>query len=577
MSLNDADSKTFDALKELLLKPEKEQLQRIENRLDDPMVRAKEISKMLPAAVSLSVLNSNQLSRAIQPLLDDSIKASVRNNPKAMADALFPALGPGIRKSISSSIMGMIQSLNQMLNHSFSLQGLKWRFEAFKTGKQFSEIILLHTLLYQVEQIFFIHRESGIVLDHVVAKDVIIQDPDLVSGMLTAIQNFVNDSFSKDMEGDLETLRIGAGRSVWIEKGEHALIAAVIKGTPPLDLRIKYRELIEEIQIKSGTALEKFDGDPTPFSIFREQLKDGLQFQEKTSKKRFSPLLWCLLLVIISLSAFWGFNAFKTRQIWHHYLTRLENQKGLILLSAQKKQGTYHIYGLRDPMAKDPLSLLQNEEKDRLKIAGRWNAFYSLDPEFVLERAHQILTPPSTIGFELSGNILVAKGQASQDWIETFHKIAPTIPGINGFDDRMVQNIDTGKLDLALKELADIRIYFENNELKIVKGQEKVLAQAFETIQTIQTLQSRLKKPVQIIIFGHTDSSGSEKLNQRLSRNRAETIFNHLLVNGINPAFLTISGIGTTLPLKIETRMEDRQYNRAVTFKPFYLSSTKGN
>ena len=124
---------SLDALKGLLISPEKKQIQRIENRLDDPMIRAKEISQSLPEAISLSVLRSNEMSNVIKPVIDKSIKASVRDNPKALADAIFPALGPGIRKAISSTIMGMIQSLNQVLNHSFSIQGLKWRFEAFKT------------------------------------------------------------------------------------------------------------------------------------------------------------------------------------------------------------------------------------------------------------------------------------------------------------------------------------------------------------------------------------------------------------------------------------------------------------
>jgi len=575
MGLKADENKTLDTLKALLLKPEKEQIQRIKTRLDDPMIRAKEISQSLPEAISLSVLNSDRLSRAIQPVIDNSIKASVKNNPKGWADAIFPALGPGIRKAISSTIMGMIQSLNQMLNHSFSIQGMKWRFEAFRTRKQFAEVILLHTLIYKVEQIFLIHGESGIVLDHVVAKDSIIQDPDLVSGMLTAIQDFVKDSFNT--QDDLDTLRMGSDKSVWIEKGEHALIAAVIRGTPPLDLRVKYRELVEEIHIKSGTALEDFDGDPSPFSIFREPLRDGLQFQEKKEHKQISPLLWCLFLVILSLSGLWGLNVYKTNHLWHQYLTRLESQKGLIILSAQKQNGKYQISGFRDPMATDPLGLLQGDEKNRFPIESRWQPFYSLDPEFVFKRAEQILTPPVTIELELSGNILFARGQASQNWIDNFRKLAPTIPGIIGYRDENIENIDMEALDIAINKLITIRVYFENNSTSLAKEQKPVLDQIFQTIQTIHKLQFKFKRPVQIIILGHTDSSGNEKVNQRLSRDRAEKILNHLIIQGINPAFFTISGIGTKIPLKEESGIEDRQFNRAVTFKTFYIHSTKGS
>ena len=570
-----AESETLDTLKDLLIKAEKEQIQRIENRLDDPMVRAKEISLSLPDAISLSIISSSKISRVLQPVIDESIKISVKNNPKVLADAIFPALGPGIRKAITSTILGMIQSLNQVLNHSFSIQGIKWRFEAFRTRKQFAEIVLLHTLIYKVEQIFLIHKKSGIVLEHVVAKDIIIQDPDLVSGMLTAIQDFVNDSFHANVHDDLETLRMGSDRSVWLENGEHAMIAVVIRGTPPLDLRIKYRKLLEEIHIKAGSALEKFDGDPLPFAIFREHLKERLESQEKKYQKRTSPLLWFTFIVILLVLGMWGFSMFKTHKIWHQYLNRLETQKGVIILSAQKKAGKYHIYGLLDPMAEDPKSSLQKEEKNRLKIISHWKNFYSLDPEFVFKRAQQILAPPSTIELELSGNIIFAKGQASQTWIEIFQKTASTIPGIDGFNDDMIKNIDKEALDIALEELLKLKIYFETNSTKFSKGQETVLIQVFNTIQNIQTLKFRLKSPVQIIILGHTDSSGSEKLNQTLRQNRAETIYNHLIVKGINPAILTVSGIVTEISLFREISIDDKQYNRAISFKIFATTQHK--
>ncbi len=568
------ESNALDTLRLLLLNPEKEQLQKIENRLDDPITRAKELSQSLPDAISLSVLEGNKLSRVLQPVIDASLKVSVQNNPRAFADAISPALGPGIRKAISSTIMGMIQSLNQMLNHSVSIQGMKWRFEAFRTRKQFAEIVLLHTLVYQVEQIFLIHGESGIVLDHVVAKDIIIQDPDLVSGMLTAIQDFVKDSFNT--QDDLETLRMGSDRSVWIEKGEHALIAAVIRGNPPLDMRTYYRRLLEKIHIKSGRALEEFDGDPLPFSIFREELKDGLQSQEKKEKKRTSPFLWCILLVIIAGIGFWGVSAFKKNQTWHRYLGRLEAQKGLIILSAQKTGGRYQVFGLRDPLAIDPASLLPQSDENPIPIVSRWKKFYSLDPQFVFQRVEKILAPPETIKLELSGNLIIAKGQAGQDWITRFQNLSPTIPGINAYNDEMIQNMDIKSLDIALKELVGIRIYFENNSIEFFEGQESVLEQTINLIHNIGKLQSKALRPVQIIILGHTDSSGNEKQNQKLSRDRAEKIFSHLILQGISPAFLSVLGVGTKIPIAKESRTEGKQLNRAVTFKPFFLDLAKG-
>ncbi|MFH2093013.1 MAG: OmpA family protein [Pseudomonadota bacterium] len=567
---------SFDALTNLLVKTERDRIQRIENRLDDPMLRAKEISQSLAHAISLSVMESNQISRVMEPVIDASLKASVKKNPKAIADVISPALGPGIRKAISSTLMGMIQSLNQVLNHSFSIQGLKWRFQAFKTGKPFAEIVLLNTLVYQVEQIFLIHKESGIVLEHVVSKDVIVQDPDLVSAMLTAIQDFVKDSFSADSQEDLETLRMGSDRSIWIEKGEHALLAAVIRGTPPMDLKYTYRALIEQIHTKSGSSLEHFNGDPLPFSVFREQLKDGLQFQEKKNQQKVSPWLWCILFIVLGFISIWGFNAFVSIQAWNQYLTRLKTQKGLIVISTDKHNGIYTVKGLRDPMAADPQMLLTQQEKNRIIVEGSWLSYYSLDPEFILNRALKILSPPPGVTLSLlSGNTILAQGESSEDWLQTFRTRAITIPGITYFDDSKVQNLDQTQLDLLVDKLATFRIYFQNNSTRLVDGQEEQLSLLVNTIQQIQKIQSALKNYFQITIIGHTDSSGTEKLNLALSRNRAEKIINHLIVQGIHPALLNYSGIGSNIPLIKEHQTADKQYNRAVSFKIFYIDTTK--
>jgi OOP family OmpA-OmpF porin len=189
-------------------------------------------------------------------------------------------MGPAIRKAITSALQGMIQSFNQVLEHSFSLKGLKWRFEAMRTRKPFAEVVLLHTLVYQVEQVFLIHKDSGLVLQHVVGKSVIAQDPDLVSAMLTAIKDFVQDSFGGKKEESLETLRIGE-RNVWIEQGDNAFLAAVIRGNPPMDLQAVLREAIEEINFRQRDELESFDGDTTCFEEIRYILDNCLQAQFK--------------------------------------------------------------------------------------------------------------------------------------------------------------------------------------------------------------------------------------------------------------------------------------------------------
>src|SRR5436190_4493612 len=97
-----------------------------------------------------------------------------------------------IRRSIAESLRRLMQSLE----HTFSWRGLKWRFEALRTGKTFAEVVMLRSLVYRVEQLFLIHRKTSLSLLHVTADSAIAKDSDMVAGMLSAIQDFVRDSFA---------------------------------------------------------------------------------------------------------------------------------------------------------------------------------------------------------------------------------------------------------------------------------------------------------------------------------------------------------------------------------------------
>lgn len=71
-----------------------------------------------------------------------------------------------------------------------------------RTGASFAEVVLRHTLLYRVEQVFLVHRESGLLLHHLTAQSIAAQAPDMVAGMLTAIQDFARDSFQVAQESN---------------------------------------------------------------------------------------------------------------------------------------------------------------------------------------------------------------------------------------------------------------------------------------------------------------------------------------------------------------------------------------
>jgi outer membrane protein OmpA-like peptidoglycan-associated protein/tetratricopeptide (TPR) repeat protein len=72
---------------------------------------------------------------------------------------------------------------------------------------------------------------------------------------------------------------------------------------------------------------------------------------------------------------------------------------------------------------------------------------------------------------------------------------------------------------------------------------------------------------ITIEISGHTDDVGNDQLNQVLSENRAKSVYQYLVQNGINPQRLVYKGYGKTQPLLPNNTNEHRSINRRTEFK----------
>src|SRR5271168_5449598 len=258
-NVNGADERLFQ-LRGLLIGPEQQQIEALRQRLDDPELRSEELSKSIAEAIALRSKQDRKLQTTLQPLIEEALRISVARDPAMLATSLFPIIGEAVRKAVAHALQGLFDSLNQMLDRGFSLESWKWRFEAWRTGKSFGEVALARSLSYRVEQVFLIHRETGLLLRHVTFGDGVVEDADLVSGMLTAIQDFVRDSFGPRKSDELEVIQVGEFK-LWLQHGPLALLAAVVSGQPPPELREVFEREVEAIHRDFGPALQAFDGD----------------------------------------------------------------------------------------------------------------------------------------------------------------------------------------------------------------------------------------------------------------------------------------------------------------------------
>jgi OmpA-OmpF porin, OOP family len=68
----------------------------------------------------------------------------------------------------------------------------------------------------------------------------------------------------------------------------------------------------------------------------------------------------------------------------------------------------------------------------------------------------------------------------------------------------------------------------------------------------------------QIVVEGHTDATGSDELNLRLSRDRASSVRSALVAGGVDASKISAEGYGESRPVASNDTAEGRQQNRRV-------------
>jgi outer membrane protein OmpA-like peptidoglycan-associated protein len=564
----------IDELRRLLLVPEHSQVARIQERLDDPEIHAEDVSRVLPEAISIRATKNSDLTRAMLPTVEEAILSSVRKDPHVLVDALFPVMGPAIRKSISSALESMIESLNETLERSFSVQALEWRWEAWRTGKPFPEVVLLRTLVYRVEQVFLIHRKTGLLLQHVSATSASLQDADMVSGMLTAIRDFVQDSFGGNRDQSLDSFKVGE-LTVRIEQGPEAILAAVVRGNPPAELREKLTRAIEAIHLEQAEALASFEGDAAPFAKTRPRLEECLQAQQKRRDERRAggrtgrarAFLLATLAILTIGAATWSFFSIRRNSRWNAYLERLSAQPGIAVIDSGRRNGRFFVTGLRDPLAADPVALLATANLDRSNVTSDWKPYQALVPEFLVARARDVLQPPATVKLSASNGAVVASGIASHAWIEEARARARAFAGFARFD-------ETGLVDEDARQLEELRRGIEGSVVSFdvasaeLRPSEAARVEALaRDLSRIASSATALGKGVRVEVTGRGDSSGTPEANLAVSRLRAETVVAALSTGDARSVTFVVRGVGSSQPLRPERDERDREANRSATLR----------
>lgn len=86
---------------------------------------------------------------------------------------------------------------------------------------------------------------------------------------------------------------------------------------------------------------------------------------------------------------------------------------------------------------------------------------------------------------------------------------------------------------------------------------------------TLGSLAENLAKYTDNVVDveGHTDSTGTQQYNQRLSERRAASVADYLIANGVPSSMITVWGVGELRPRSTNETAEGRQQNRRVEIR----------
>jgi outer membrane protein OmpA-like peptidoglycan-associated protein len=532
----------LDRLRQLLLAEELDAIADAKQRLQGLEREQQDFSQRLPQLIEQAP--ANEMTKALSVPVAHALGSAVRDNSGSIVDALFPVIGPIIRKAISEALRGLMSDLNSVLERSFTLHGLKWRLEAWRSGVPYAQVVLKHSLRYRIDHVFLIERDSGLVLHRESSPGLPDLDADAIAGMLTAIGQFVRDSVGQDGGDTLEAARVGE-YLLWVIEGPRASLACFIHGVPPPALREVLNARLEQIHARLGdpsgdlSALAAADAvalnqDLDPVGLVRDGA--GEEVQAKPSRW---PLMLIILLVLTSM--LWYYARIERWQAELDQLRgSLEAHPGFLLTGMKSHAWrSLDVEGLLDPDASPIEPHLQRSGFDDVRTTLHVDGYLSSDDEIVARRARRLLQPPSDIRISVEKGVLSVRGAAQQSWIDTANDKAAWVAGVRTVDLDVTEISDhvaaaRAELETLGSELNTTFVFFVRDTVP-VDGAEQQLESIVRRLKRAQELSQIAQTQVRFEVEGFNDAIGSDEINAGLRVSRAVYLTDALIAGGVDP------------------------------------------
>jgi hypothetical protein len=249
----------LESLREILVGGDRERISGLEAQVEE---------------LERQVSDREALVGLIAPVLTELIRRKIRDAREEMVEALYPIIGQVVVRAVQESIRDLARTIDARMRGTFNPRVIWRRLRGRLSGVSRGEMALREALPFTVTDMLLIHRETGLLLRHVTGEPEALPDSDLVSGMLTAIRDFVGDALGQDgdEDEDLDAIQYGDER-ILIETSRHAYLAVVVEGIEPAGFRAAMRQQVIEVSETYGEVLREYDGDATALEPVDERLR----------------------------------------------------------------------------------------------------------------------------------------------------------------------------------------------------------------------------------------------------------------------------------------------------------------
>ncbi len=469
-----------DVLKSLLIKEELDLLSRLEKKLLSEEQFTQEVSKVLSKAIRRAQKEDKSFEKSLSVPIKKGVIRAFSESKQSIIDALLPIMGKLIRKSVTNSIKQFVTDINRTLELGFSVKALKWRWQALKADVTFADMVFQKTIRYQVNEIFLINKENGLLIEHVGVDDM-LKDNDSISAMLTAIQDFIGDSL-KTEDSNLENIEI-SDLTIKITTGPQAYLAIVVKGSPTERFKQKFQVLIEDIHAEYTDVLldeNNYRNNESLSNHLRTYLlSKSLTDENNTKKPSMIPWVFAFLIIVGSF-AYWKYTSIKN---YNRAVNAVSSIPGLYVQSIKKTGSHYIVKALKDPLAE--VDFLQGEN---IKLDTK--PFISLEKELIKKRVDKVLKnyKQDSVKASLLDNTLLLEGTLSKNNQNILINQLSTIAGIEAVNDKTHLDYKNEIKKFLAKYQA------ENNSLRYDINQSVVTLSGKSSYETNENIKKQFKQ-----------------------------------------------------------------------------------